>query len=141
MTPDAQLRMDVYREGQIAYGRRTACPYTDWRAKTWQKGYNTAAVYNTPVIADPAEPAAVKTVSVPLIPTEIQWQGLARDIMLAFDMNCKSPVLLIGCLRKFGHEVPQWLLDEVRDPTSTGVLSKGTRVVLIYRAMVYAITE
>lgn len=38
MTPDAKLRMDVYQEGQRAFSSGAICPYTDWRAKTWEKG-------------------------------------------------------------------------------------------------------
>lgn len=75
---------------------------------------------------------------VPVEPTEEQWGGLARDIMLAFDMNAKSPALLINVLTNLGHEIPQWLRDEIKDPESTYVLSKGTRAVIIYRAMLAA---
>lgn len=38
MSPDAKLRMDVYQEGQRAFNAGAACPYTDWRARTWAKG-------------------------------------------------------------------------------------------------------
>ena len=139
MTPDAKLRMDVFREGQIAYGTRDACPYTDWRAKTWQKGHDSAKAYFSDMhAAFDTQPPAAEMVSVPLIPTELQWGGLARDIMMAFDMDAKSPAPLIKTLKNRGHEIPQWFLDEVKDPESTHVLSKGTRVVLIYRAMVDA---
>ena len=42
MTPEALLRMNVYQEGQRAASRGQACPYTDWRAKTWAKGWKAA---------------------------------------------------------------------------------------------------
>jgi hypothetical protein len=84
----------------------------------------------------PAVPPGWKLV--PEEPTEAQWGELARDIMLAFDMSCKSPALLLNFLKNVGREIPKWLLDEVRDPASTHVLSKGTRVVIIYRAMLAA---
>jgi hypothetical protein len=46
MTPEAELRMLVYQEGQRAYTSKVDCPYTDWRAKTWRKGFNAAAKYH-----------------------------------------------------------------------------------------------
>lgn len=45
MSPDAQLRMQVYQEGQRAYLSGAHCPYADWRAKTWSKGRAAAAEY------------------------------------------------------------------------------------------------
>lgn len=90
---------------------------------------------------DGAQPAPVVPDGCAIVPveaTEEQWGGLARDIMLAFDMNAKSPALLINTLTNLGHEIPQWLIDEVKDPASTHVLSKGTRAVIIYRAMISA---
>jgi hypothetical protein len=46
MSPDAELRMNVYQEGQRAFNAKTYCPYTDWRAGTWLKGYTAAKVHN-----------------------------------------------------------------------------------------------
>lgn len=45
MSPDAQLRMEVYQEGQRAFNAGTPCPYHDWRAGTWGKGYAAAKKY------------------------------------------------------------------------------------------------
>ncbi len=76
---------------------------------------------------------------VPLEATEEQWGGLARDIMMAFDLGAKSPKSILEQLERMRctwAELPQWLRDELRDPNSTSVLSKGTRCILIYRAMV-----
>lgn len=47
MQPDAKLRMDVYQEGQRAYRSGAVCPYTDWRAGTWEKGRKAAEEYYT----------------------------------------------------------------------------------------------
>jgi hypothetical protein len=50
MSPDAELRMNVYQEGQRAYRSGVPCPYSDWRAKTWAKGYAAGeAYYNSPM--------------------------------------------------------------------------------------------
>ena len=75
---------------------------------------------------------------VPVEPTVEMLGGLAHGIMLAFDINAKSPALLINVLTNLGHEIPQWLRDEIKDPESNHVLSKGTRAVIIYRAMLAA---
>lgn len=47
MSPDARLRMEVYQEGQRAFDWKLACPYAslDWRAGTWQKGFNAAKAH------------------------------------------------------------------------------------------------
>ena len=45
MSPDAKLRRDVYQEGQKAFNAGTTCPYTDWRAGTWNKGWQAAKTY------------------------------------------------------------------------------------------------
>ena len=53
MSPDAELRMNVYQEGQRAYRSGVSCPYSDWRAKTWAKGYAAGqAYYNSPMYYD-----------------------------------------------------------------------------------------
>lgn len=46
MKPDAKLRMEVYREGQLAFNANLPCPYIDWRAGTWRKGYEAAKAYH-----------------------------------------------------------------------------------------------
>ncbi len=88
----------------------------------------------------PLVPAAAPPgwVLVPVEPTEEQWSGFARDLMLAFDAGCKSPRLLMQFLRRSGTDAPDWLLREIGDPGSDAVMAKGTRVVLIYRAMLAA---
>lgn len=56
MSPDAQLRMQVYQEGQRAYRSGAHCPYTDWRAKTWAKGRAAAEDYFTAPAPQSTEP-------------------------------------------------------------------------------------
>lgn len=59
MTPDAQRRFDVYREGQLAYRTGAQCPYTDWRAGTWAKGWKAAQEYVQSIENAPALPPIV----------------------------------------------------------------------------------
>ena len=62
MTPEALLRMNVYQEGQRAASRGQACPYTDWRAKTWAKGWKAAQDhYAAEVLARETEQQARRT--------------------------------------------------------------------------------
>lgn len=59
MSPDAKLRMDVYQEGQRAANTRAVCPYTDWRAGTWEKGRAAAQAYfdgETQLMEQPKQP-------------------------------------------------------------------------------------
>lgn len=42
MTPEAELRMRIYQEGQRAFSSGARCPYIDWRRGTWKKGYDAA---------------------------------------------------------------------------------------------------
>lgn len=72
---------------------------------------------------------------VPITPTEAQWGGLARDLMMWLDMSDKTAQGLFKHLRMLGVEPPQWLRDEP-EMHGAGVPSKGTRVTLIYRAMI-----
>ena len=77
--------------------------------------------------------------TVPVIPTEDQWGGLARDIMMWFDMydGCSAtPEKLFLHLKRRGRDIPQWLLDEPEMKNLNHVPSKGTRCTIIYRAMI-----
>lgn len=75
---------------------------------------------------------------VPMEPTEKQWGGLARDIMMAFDMNAKTPRKLFEHLDNLGREIPDWLRNEPEMKNLDHVPSKGTRAVIIYRAFLEA---
>lgn len=92
-----------------------------------------ACYHQSPAVAVPDGYALV-----PIDPTEEQWGGLARDIMMAFDLGGKSPASLLANMRLRWEELPEWMRKELHDPESTAVLSKGTRAVLIYRAMLAA---
>lgn len=77
---------------------------------------------------------------VPVEPTDEQWGGLARDIMHWLDMysGSKTPRTLLEHLRRSGKAVPQWLLDEPEMKNLDHSMSKGTRCVIIYKAMLAA---
>jgi len=68
-------------------------------------------------------------------PPEEAWYGLARALMMAFDMECKTPRQIFQHLDRTGNAIPQWLRDEPEMTHLDHVPSKGTRVVIIYRAM------
>ena len=75
---------------------------------------------------------------VPVEPTEAQWGALARDIMTWLGFSRPTPRTLLDHLRRCGHEPPAWLRDEPEMEALDHVMSKGTRCVLIYRAMLAA---
>ncbi len=84
-----------------------------------------------------AEPEGYKLV--PEIPTEAQWNGLARDVMMWLDMDGRHTAgSLFKHLERCGTEIPQWLRDEPEMKNLDHVPSKGTRVAIIYRAMLAA---
>lgn len=88
-------------------------------------------------------PAPADVVAVPREPTEAQWGGLARDIMMWLDMNdgsAKTPRALFKHLERVGRPAPRWLFDEPELQSLDRVPSKGTRCVIIYKAMIAALT-
>lgn len=101
--------------------------------KEWPHYETRALCAQPPAVAVPEGYALV-----PVEPTEEQWGGLARDIMMAFDLGGKSPASLLKNMRLKWGELPEWMRKELNDPESNAVLSKGTRAVLIYRAMLAA---
>ena len=68
-------------------------------------------------------------------PSEAMWGGLARDIMMAFDMNLKTPNGIRKHLTLLGRAIPDWLEQEFQGTGQDSVLSKGTRCTLIWKAM------
>jgi hypothetical protein len=76
---------------------------------------------------------------VPVEPTEAQWNGIARDMMMWLDMDGRHTAgSLFKHLERCGTEIPQWLRDEPEMRNLDHVPSKGTRVTIIYRAMLAA---
>jgi hypothetical protein len=73
----------------------------------------------------------------PWTPPEQMWGGLARAMMMWLDMHPKTPRALFRHLECTGQEIPQWLRDEHELQALDHVPSKGTRCVLIYRAMLW----
>jgi hypothetical protein len=75
------------------------------------------------------------------VPTEAMWGELARDIVMWMDMHQgrdKTPARLFRHLNNLGREIPQWLLDESEMKNLDHVPSKGTRAVIVYKAMLEA---
>lgn len=84
-------------------------------------------------------PANPQFVVVPWTPTEAQWGGLARQIMMWLDWGPPhTPRSLLKHLERCGEEIPAWLREEPEMKALDHSMSKGTRVVLIYRAMLAA---
>ena len=80
-------------------------------------------------------------VLIPREPTEDQWGGLARDIIMWHDMyegNRRTPAALFLHLKMSGKDIPKWLRDESEMKNLDHVPSKGTRAVIIYKAMIEA---
>jgi hypothetical protein len=105
--------------------------------ETLAKAVNDALGYDTEcaegMISAQAVIAAIKK------PTEAQWGGLARQIIFWMDMQPKTPRALFKHLERSGWEIPQWLRDEPEMKHMDHTVSKGTRAVLVYRAMIDAI--
>ncbi len=74
--------------------------------------------------------------TVPIIPTEAMWGGLARDIVTWWCMDNPTGSALHRHLRYLGREVPAWLTEEIR--AINHVPAKGDVAVAIYRAMLEA---
>lgn len=75
-------------------------------------------------------------------PREGMWLGLARDIIMWMDMydgSSKTPRNLFEHLERIGRPAPQWLKDEPELTALDHVPSKGTRAVIIFRAMLIAL--
>jgi len=93
----------------------------------------------------PAQAAGPVLLEALWTPPESAWSGLARALMMAFDMESKTPRQIFEHLRRTGQAIPQWLRDEPEMKHLDHVPSKGTRAVIIYRAMleptVAAITQ
>lgn len=77
-----------------------------------------------------------KLINVPLDAPEAMWDGLPRAIMLWLDFERPTPRNLFQHLKSSGYEIPAWMREEGELKALDHVPSKGTRCVLIYRAMV-----
>lgn len=81
MTPDAKLRQDVYQEGQRAAGNGQRCPYTDWRAKTWHKGFEAAKAYRKKLLNESVAPVTPACGDVWVTRKELKrWLALAEGM-------------------------------------------------------------
>lgn len=68
-------------------------------------------------------------------PPEEAWGGLARQIIFWMDMEPRTPRALFKHLERSGYAIPDWLRKEPEMRGLDHVPSKGTRAVLVYRAM------
>lgn len=75
-------------------------------------------------------------VIVPLDAPESMWDGLPRQIMVWLSCERPTPRALFEHMRLCGYEVPDWMREEGELKALDHVPSKGTRCVLIYRAMI-----
>lgn len=88
-----------------------------------------------PVFARHRQAALIEGVRLGIEAGKENWDGLARAIMMAFDMGAKTPRALFKHLTLTGREIPDWMREESEMKALDHVPSKGTRAVLIYRAM------
>jgi len=63
------------------------------------------------------------------------WDGLPRQIIMAFDINAKTPRKLLAHLTLCGEKIPDWLRDEPEMKSLDHVISKGTRVVILMKSV------
>lgn len=71
-------------------------------------------------------------------PTEAQWGGLARAIVMWCQMTGPhTPVSLLQHLERTGETPPDWLLTDP-EMLCLGALSKGTISAFVWRAMLAA---
>ncbi|NML11285.1 hypothetical protein HHL08_14210 [Sphingobium sp. AR-3-1] len=84
------------------------------------------------------EPLAIAALKELRDPSELQWGGLAWQIIMWMDMKPTTPRTLFRHLECSGREVPQWLRDEPEMKSLDHTPSKGTRAALVYRAMIDA---
>lgn len=75
-------------------------------------------------------------VMVPEYPTEEQWSGLARDIVMWWSFDDRSGNRLHTHLRDLGRDIPEWLTLEI--PDEDMVPAKGDVAAAIYAAMLAA---
>ncbi len=74
-------------------------------------------------------------ITVPFEPTMEQWNGLARHLIFAFELNFLTPKEIRKFLQDTGCKIPSWLEVEFKPSGENATLSKGTRAVLVYKAM------
>lgn len=73
-------------------------------------------------------------VLVPAEPTEAQWGGLARDVVMWMECyQTRSADSLLKHLNRCGTDIPKWLMEEVKGGSHS--LAKGTVAAIIYKAM------
>lgn len=77
-------------------------------------------------------------IQAPIDPVDCQWDGLARDLMMWIDLSSSRPTprKLFDHLDNCGRDCPDWIKQESEMCYLDEVVSKSTRCVLIYKAMI-----
>ena len=65
-----------------------------------------------------------------------QWGGLARDLIMCLDMNCRRGDEMHTHLERLGRPIPEWLAEYI--PNEPHCPSKGNMVCAIVRAALTA---
>lgn len=82
--------------------------------------------------------ALIPIIRAHLEPTSEMWGELARHLMMAYDLDAKTPRSIFAHLERVGCEIPTWLRDEPEMKALDHTVSKGTRAVVVYKAMLAA---
>ena len=126
-------------DGDGVYMMKMSVPW-DTCKEIYKAMVKTACIANTatPQFAGldlAAEAGLGSRMMVPVLPTESQWNGLARDLIMWMDLTQRpTGKSLYQHLEWAGREIPDWLRSEI--PENDHVPPKGTRAAVIYRAMV-----
>ncbi len=81
-------------------------------------------------------------VYVPITPTEEMWgNALVRSVMRWCSNDQPTLDKLFKDLKYVGVAAPKWLYDEAEMSANFHVVSKGTRAVIVYKAMLEGLKE
>jgi hypothetical protein len=118
----------VYHLDDIEVGEDGKCAWTDVA--------NALTHIRLCVEPHPRLSAGSDYVTVPVVPTEAMWGGLARDIIMWTRFDRPSQRSLLKHLASVGTQIPDWLAAECRDIDH--VPPKGSVAAWVYRAMLDA---
>ncbi len=78
----------------------------------------------------------------PVEPPAEMWSGLPRDIVMwmqLYRIGELTPKCLYEHLTDVGRDIPAWMHNELEMQSPDHTISKGTLVVLIYKAMLHSL--
>lgn len=99
---------------------------------------DTARRASMPVCLSAADAAIAAVLDAMQEPSEAVWDGLPRDLIMWMDMEPKTPRGLFRHLKLCRGKVPEWLTKEPEMGSLDHTVSKGSRAVLVYKAMLAA---